>query len=103
MKEDIVIDFMKDNYFTELKETEVMRERMNTLQMVDPFVGKYYSVNWVRKNVLFQTEEEIEEIDAEIGEETAISQEDMAAQQEQQPMDQNAPPQDGETGQWPNN
>ena len=80
MKEGIVVDFMKDNYFTELKETEVMRERMNTLQMVDPFVGKYYSASWVRKNILFQTEEEIEEIDEEIQDETAISQEETDQQ-----------------------
>lgn len=77
MKEGIIVDFMKDNYFTELKETEVMRERMNTLQMVDPYVGKYYSVAWVRKNILFQTEEEIEEIDEEIQDETIATQEDM--------------------------
>jgi hypothetical protein len=69
MKEGIVVDFMKDNYFTELKEAEVLRERINTLQMVDAYVGKYYSQKWVRKNVLFQTEEEMEEIDNEIDDE----------------------------------
>ena len=74
MKEDIVIDFLKDNYFAELKESEVIRERMNSLQMVDPYVGKYYSVNWVRKNILMQTEEEIKDIDAEINQEAMDSQ-----------------------------
>lgn len=76
MKEDIVIDFLKDNYFAELKESEVIRERMNSLQMVDPYVGKYYSVNWVRKNILMQTEEEIKDIDAEINQEAMDSQND---------------------------
>jgi hypothetical protein len=66
IKEGIIVDFMKDNYFSELKEGEVLRERMNTLQLVDQYVGKYYSINWVRKNILFQTEEEIEEIDKDI-------------------------------------
>jgi predicted CoA-binding protein len=75
MKEDIVIDFLKDNYFAELKEVEVLRERMNSLQMVDPFVGKYYSQNWVRKNILMQTEEEIADIDKEINAEAMDSQE----------------------------
>jgi len=74
MKEDIIIDFLKDNYFAELKEVEVIRERMNSLQMVDPFVGKYYSAAWVRKNILMQTEEEIQEIDKEINAETIESQ-----------------------------
>ena len=74
MKEDIVIDFLKDNYFAELKESEVLRERMNSLQMVDPFVGKYYSAAWVRKNILMQTEEEISDIDKEINQEAMDSQ-----------------------------
>jgi hypothetical protein len=74
MKEDIVIDFLKDNYFAELKESEVIRERMNSLQMVDPFVGKYYSAAWVRKNILMQTEEEISDIDKEINQEAMDSQ-----------------------------
>ena len=76
MKEDIVIDFLKDNYFAELKEVEVLRERMNSLQMVDPFVGKYYSQAWVRKNILMQTEEEIADIDKEINAEAMDSQQD---------------------------
>ena len=69
MKEGIIIDFMQDNYFAELKEAEIVRERMNTLALVDPYVGKYYSQKWIRKHILQQTEEEIEEIDAEIEEE----------------------------------
>jgi hypothetical protein len=66
MKETIKIDFRKDNYFSELKEAEMLRERMQTLQLVDPYVGKYYSVEWVRKNILRQTDEEIEEINAQM-------------------------------------
>ena len=82
MKENILIDFMKDNYFTELKETEVLRERMNTLQLVDPYIGRYYSVNWVRKNILFQTEEEIEEIDTDIKKEGEIGSIETTLQQQ---------------------
>ena len=55
-------DFQRDNHFTELKEAEIINNRMATLQNVDPFVGKYFSVDWVRKNVLCQTEEDIKEI-----------------------------------------
>jgi hypothetical protein len=69
MKESLIVDFLKDNYFSELKEVEVLRERMNTLQLVDPYVGKYYSMAWVRKNILQLTEEEINEINAQIDEE----------------------------------
>ena len=66
MKEDIKVDFRKDNYFAELKESEILRERMQTLQLIDPFVGKYYSAMWVRKNILRQGDDEIEEINAEM-------------------------------------
>lgn len=78
LKDQIKIDFIKDNYFAELKEGEILKERLGTLQMLDPYVGKYFSQTWVRKNVLRMTEQEIEEMDEEISEEEApVS--DMAA------------------------
>lgn len=76
MKEDLVVDFMKDNYFTELKEAEVLRERVTTLQLIDPYVGKYYSVAWVRKNILNQSEEEVTFMDKEMEDENQDSQQD---------------------------
>ena len=51
---------MQDNYFEELKESEVLRERLNLLRDIDDYVGKYYSAEWVRKNVLMMNEDEIE-------------------------------------------
>ena len=65
----IYYDFLEDNHFSELKNAEIMRERLNTLRDLDEYVGRYYSQEWVRKNVLMQTEEEIEEIDAQINDE----------------------------------
>ncbi len=69
MKEEIVVDFISDTYFAELKEAEILRERVNTLRELDEFVGKYYSVDWVRKNILKQNDEDIEDIDKEIEDE----------------------------------
>jgi hypothetical protein len=69
MKEEIGIDFRRDSYFAELKEAEILRERVNTLREIDEYVGKYYSVEWVRKHVLMQNDEEIEEIDQQIDDE----------------------------------
>jgi hypothetical protein len=66
IKSRIYYDFLEDNHFSELKDAEIMRERLNTLRELDEYVGKYYSVEWVRKNILMQTEEEIEEIDKQI-------------------------------------
>jgi hypothetical protein len=69
IKKDINFDFVEDNHFTELKEAEVLRERLSLLQDVDQFVGKYYSEAWIRKNVLMQSEDEIEKIEQEISDE----------------------------------
>ena len=69
LKETISVDFLQDTHFAELKNAEVMRERLATLRELDEYVGRYYSVEWVRKNVLMQTDEEIEEIDKQMKEE----------------------------------
>jgi len=64
--QDIAVDYIKDTHFSELKDSEILRERLGTLREMDEYVGKYYSAEWVRKNVLMQTEEDIEEIDKQI-------------------------------------
>jgi hypothetical protein len=66
IKQDLIIDFIKDNYYAELKEAEMLKERLETLSMVDEYVGTYYSKEWIRKNILRQDEEEIAEIDKQI-------------------------------------
>ena len=63
MSEHIQFDFLYDNHFTELKETELQNERLGLLATVEPYVGKYYSQDWIRRNVLRQTDEEILEQD----------------------------------------
>jgi len=68
-KEEIWYDYQKDNNFTELKEAELITNRILLLQYVDPFVGRYYSKEWVRKNVLKQDDENIEEIDEQMARE----------------------------------
>ena len=71
MSEHIQYDFLYDNHFTELKETELMNERLASLATVEPYIGKYYSNDWVRRNVLRQTDEEIKEEDEKIEQEIA--------------------------------
>jgi hypothetical protein len=65
MVQDIRFDYLRDNHFSEIKETEILQGRLNILQTLDPFVGKYYSPSYVKKNILKLSEDEIEEIDAE--------------------------------------
>lgn len=62
----ITFDYLRDNYFAELKEAEILSNRINMMNQIQPLVGMYYSPQWVRKNVLHQSDEEIEKIDEEI-------------------------------------
>lgn len=76
IKEGISIDFRRDNHFAELKDIEVIRERMETLQTMEEYVGKFYSVEWIRRNVLRQSESEIEEMNAQMTREKADGDDD---------------------------
>ena len=92
-KEEIYYDFIKDNNFTEMRDAELLRERVNTAVMLDPFVGRYYSSAWIRKNVLQMTDEEIEQMQKEIEEEGPVVQpgdEQAQAQQGQVPPEDNS-------------
>jgi len=65
----IQYDFLYDNQFAELKESELMNDRLATLATIEPYIGKYYSTEYVRKRVLRQTDSEIIEIDQQIEDE----------------------------------
>ena len=69
MSEHIQYDFLYDNHFAELKEAELMNERMALLATVEPYVGKYYSQDYIRRKIIRQTEEEILEEDKKIEQE----------------------------------
>ena len=64
MSEHIQYDFLYDNHFSELKDSELLNERLNSLQAAEPYIGKYYSQDYVRRQILRQTDEEILEQDA---------------------------------------
>ena len=65
-------DYLEDNHFSELKDSEILMQRIQSLQALDPYVGKYYSQTWVRKNILRLDEDEIEQIEKEISDEQEI-------------------------------
>ena len=65
-KESIIYDFNDDNHFFELKDAEILKDRIEQLQGVSEYLGTYFSVEWVRKNVLKQSQQDIEEIDKQI-------------------------------------
>lgn len=87
-KEVIRFKYSQDNYFAELKETEVLRDRITMLRDIDDYAGKYYSHEWIRRKVLRQSDEEIEEIDEQI-------QDEMDNPQYNQPDPQNPDAQQG--------
>ena len=69
IKDNIQYDYIYDNHFAELKETELAQERFNLLAQVEPYIGKYFSQEWVRQRILRQTDSEIEEMDKQIEQE----------------------------------
>jgi len=71
MAEHIQFDYLYDNHFAELKETELMNERLNLMTQIEPYIGTYYSRDYVKRKILRQTEEEMIEMDKEMEEENA--------------------------------
>ena len=69
MNDHIQYDFLYDNHFAELKESELLTNRLSTLTSMEAYIGKYFSTEYVRKKILRQTDEEIIEIDAQIDDE----------------------------------
>jgi hypothetical protein len=65
-KENIHYDFIKDNNFAELKEAELMTQRLQLLGAVDPYTGRYFSQAWIQRNVLRLTDDQIKEMETEI-------------------------------------
>ena len=66
MKNDIVVDYVRDNHFTELRDAEILREKLQTMDQITNYVGEYFSKEWVQKNVLQFSDEDIEGINKEI-------------------------------------
>ena len=68
-KSNFKYEYSEDNHFSELRNTEILRDRVSMLRDIDDYTGKYYSHEWIRRNVLYQTERDIKEIDEQIVEE----------------------------------
>ena len=76
-KESIAFDYIEDNYFSELKQSEMIRERFDMLNSLDEHIGRFISNEWVRKNILRFNDEEIEEIQKQIDAENKSGENDM--------------------------
>jgi hypothetical protein len=85
---DIVVDYQRDNHFVELKDMDIMRERLQTMDLVQQYVGEYYSKEWVSKNILKLDDEEIARMSKQMSQETPDDdeeQEDVPPKQQPQP------------------
>lgn len=71
LKQDITYDFMSDNQYYEMRDADVTQTRIALAAQVEPFVGKYFSQQWVKRQVLRMTEDEIQEMKKELDEEQA--------------------------------
>ena len=81
-KEDITIDYVRDNHFTELKDTELIRERMQTMDQVQQYVGEYFSKEWVMRNVLRLSDEDMKNMKDQMRDEASSG--EVPDDQEQQ-------------------
>jgi len=81
LKQEISFDFQNDNHYKELKQSEVYRDRFSLLNEIDPFVGRYVSKEWVRKNILRLPDEDMKEMESDMEDDR---EEIAAAQQDQQ-------------------
>ena len=91
---DIKIDYNKDNHFAELKETEILKERLGTLDMVNPYVGDYFTKDWIMKKVLKLSEEEMKDLEDEVEKENEENANQMAQQQPEMDPNQQMPQED---------
>lgn len=89
IKDKIRYNFMNDNHFEELKETEILRDRLAILSDISNYTGTYFSKEWVRKNVLRMTEDEIEEIEKQMDTEAEEEPEEVPPSEPPQQIDSN--------------
>jgi predicted unusual protein kinase regulating ubiquinone biosynthesis (AarF/ABC1/UbiB family) len=80
INQDVTFTFNNDSYFTELKNNDILRERIDIIAAVTPFIGRFFSEEYVRKSLLKQSEEEMLEINAQINRE---QQRQLEAQEQQ--------------------
>ena len=98
LKQDIKFVFNTDNYFWDLKEAEILAERIKMLSIAEPYVGKYFSTEYIRTKILRQTENEMKELDSQMEVDRQRMQQEQLAMmaQQQAAMQQGAPAEEGQ-------
>jgi hypothetical protein len=76
VKDKLLFDYARDNYLAELKDSEILMNRLNVLAQMQPFLGMFYSQEYIKRHVLYQSDEEMKEMETQMGEDA----QKMAAQ-----------------------
>ena len=82
MRHDVYFDWNKDTHFMELQEAEIMRNRVELLRDMEEFKGSYFSAEWIRKKILYQSDEEIGELDKQMAKESEGTEEEIPPEDE---------------------
>lgn len=98
-KNDIVVDYVRDNHFTELKDAEILQNRLQTLDNVQQYVGEFFSKEWVMKNILQLDDDDLKQMKDQIAQEQQSGEiptdEEPEQDQESETIPDEQPQQDG--------
>ena len=98
-KNDLTVDYINDNHFTELRDAEILRDRMQNLDQISQHIGQYFSKEWVMKNVLQMDDDDIKQMKKEMDEEEKNGEYDAMGGDEQPPVEAPAPAEPDKRGQ----
>ena len=90
-KDDIYVDYIKDNHFTELKDAEILQNRIGIMNEITQYVGDYFSKDWVKRNVLQMSDEDIQKMAKEMKAEESAGEYEDEEEKEAPPQE---PPQE---------
>jgi hypothetical protein len=74
-KDDIIVDYIRDNHFAELRDMDILRERLQTMEQASQFIGEYYSKEWIMKNVMSLSDDDVEQMKKQIADEQPAGEE----------------------------
>jgi hypothetical protein len=87
----VTFNYAKDNFYEEQKNALILRDRLTSLQTMEPYIGRYFSNDWVRKHVLYQTEDDIDEMNKQVKKEMKDPLYQMQVDTEGTPVDSARP------------
>jgi hypothetical protein len=91
IKSELRFNYAEDNFYAEIKESEMLKERMANVQIADPYIGKYFSKRYIQREILKLTDEEIKDMEEQNGEDEQLQQQQQQEMMEKLGIDPNNP------------